>query len=188
MIALLIPITAFAVPLYIIYAKVHLDSTMPGIFISFMVSPVSVYLMRVYVGGSVPPELLEAARVDGAGEARLFLRIAVPLMVPALVTVFLLNLVSSWNNYFLPFIVNNSAKLYPLTQGLAIWMNSGNIAGSSADYTVLTITAGMLTITPLIVMFLVLQHYWRGGLLLGGLTARGLLVVLPPGAFARGRL
>ena len=170
MAALLIPIAAFAVPLYLVYAKVHLDSTMPGIFIPFMISPVSVYLMRVYVGGSMPRELMDAARVDGAGEVRIFLRIAVPLMVPALVTVFMLNVVSSWNNYFLPFIVNNNAKLNSLTQGLALWMGHTNIAGSSEDFTVLTITAGMVTIAPLVIMFLVLQRYWRGGLLLGGLT------------------
>ena len=60
--ALLIPIAAFAVPLYLVYAKVHLDSTIPGIFIPFMISPVSVYLMRVYAGGSVPAELIDAAR------------------------------------------------------------------------------------------------------------------------------
>jgi len=168
--ALLIPIAAFAVPLYLIYAKVHLDSTMPGIFIPFMISPVSVYLMRVYAGGSVPPELLDAARIDGAGESRIFARVAIPLMVPALVTVFLLNFVAAWNNYFLPFIINNSARLNTLTQGLALWMNHTNIAGSSEDFTVLTITAGMLTITPLIILFLLLQRYWRSGLLLGGMT------------------
>ena len=168
--ALLIPIAAFAVPLYLIYAKVHLDSTAPGIIIPFMISPVSVYLMRVYAGGSVPAELIDAARIDGAGELRIFLRVAVPLMVPALVTVFMLNFVAAWNNYFLPFIINNSARLSTLTQGLALWMNHTNIAGSSEDFTVLTLTAGMITITPLIILFLVLQRYWRSGLLLGGLT------------------
>ena len=168
--ALLIPIAAFAVPLYLVYAKVHLDSTIPGIFIPFMISPVSVYLMRVYAGGSVPSELIDAARLDGAGESRIFLRVAVPLMVPALITVFMLNFVAAWNNYFLPFIINNSARLYTLTQGLALWMNHTNIAGSAEDFTVLTITAGMVTITPLIIMFLVLQRYWRSGLLLGGVT------------------
>jgi multiple sugar transport system permease protein len=113
---------------------------------------------------------MDAARIDGAGEARIFLRVAVPLMVPALVTVFMLNVVSSWNNYFLPFIINNSAKLSTLTQGLALWMNHTNIAGGSEDFTVLTIAAGMLSITPLIIMFLVLQRFWRGGLSLGSLT------------------
>jgi multiple sugar transport system permease protein len=170
MAALLIPIAAFAVPLYLVYAKVHLDSTIPGIVIPFMISPVSVYLMRVYAGGSVPLELIDAARIDGAGEAKIFARVALPLMVPALVTVLLLNFVATWNNYFLPFIINNSAKLNTLMQGLALWMNHTNISGSSEDFTVLTITAGMLTITPLIVLFLVLQRYWRSGLLLGSVT------------------
>ncbi len=168
--ALLIPIAAFAVPLYLVYAKVHLDSTVPGIVIPFMISPVSVYLMRVYAGGSVPAELVDAARLDGAGETKIFARVALPLMVPALVTVFLLNFVAAWNNYFLPFIINNSARLSTLTQGLALWMNHTNIAGGNEDFTALTITAGMLTITPLIILFLLLQRYWRSGLLLGGIT------------------
>jgi multiple sugar transport system permease protein len=170
MAALLIPIAAFAVPLYLVYAKVHLDSTIPGIVIPFMISPVSVYLMRVYAGGSVPAELIDAGRIDGAGESKIFVRVALPLMVPAVITVFLLNFVATWNNYFLPFIINNSARLYTLTQGLAIWMNHTNIAGSAEDFTVLTITAGMVTITPLIILFLLLQRYWRSGLLLGSVT------------------
>ncbi|HTV11962.1 MAG TPA: carbohydrate ABC transporter permease [Acidimicrobiales bacterium] len=168
--ALLIPITAFAVPLYLVYAKVHLDSTMPGIFIPFMISPTSVYLMRVYVGGSVPKELMDAARVDGAREATIFLRVAVPLMVPALATVFMLNVVGAWNNYFLPFIVNNNANLNTLTQGLPIWMDHANIAGGNEDYLALAVTGGLLSIVPLLLMFTVLQRHWRGGLLLGGLT------------------
>jgi len=170
MAALLIPIVAFAVPLYLVYAKVHMDSTMPAIFVPFMISPVSVYLMRVYAGGSVPRELIDAARVDGAGEGRIFLRIGVPLMVPAIATVFMLNVVSSWNNFFLPFIVNNSAKIYTLTQGLQVWFWHTNIAGTSENFTAITIAASMLSIMPLLIMFIVLQRYWRGGLLLGGLT------------------
>ncbi|MGC8627532.1 MAG: carbohydrate ABC transporter permease [Acidimicrobiales bacterium] len=168
--ALLIPIVAFAVPLYLVYAKVHMDSTMPGIFIPFMISPVSVYLMRVYAGASVPRELIDAARIDGAGEARIFLRIAAPLMVPALVTVFMLNVVNAWNNYFLPFIVNNSAKLYTLTQGMQVWFWHTNIPGSTENFTVITIAGGMVSIMPLLIMFVVLQRYWRGGLLLGSVT------------------
>jgi len=168
--ALLIPITAFAVPLYLLYAKVHLDSTMPGIFIPFMISPTSVYLMRVYVGGSVPRELMDAARVDGAREMTIFLRVAVPLMVPALVTVFMLNVVGAWNNYFLPFIINNNANLNTLTQGLPIWLDHANISGGNEDYLALAVTGGLLSISPLLIMFTVLQRYWRGGLLLGGLT------------------
>jgi multiple sugar transport system permease protein len=155
MAALLIPVTVFAVPLYLIYAKVHLDSTMPGIFMPFMVSPFSVYVMRVYVSGSVPRELIDAARVDGAGEMGIFLRIACPLIVPALAAVFMVNLAIDWNNYFLPFIVNNNPHLSTLTQGLPL-----------LGYGSLEVAAGLVSIVPLVIVFVVLQRYWRGGLLL----------------------
>ncbi|HUB69146.1 MAG TPA: carbohydrate ABC transporter permease [Acidimicrobiales bacterium] len=155
MVAFLIPVTVFVVPLYLVYAKVHLDSTMPGIFIPFMVSPFSVYVMRVYVGGSVPGQLIDAARVDGAGEGAIFLRVACPLMVPALATVFMLNLAMDWNNYFLPFIINNNPHLSTLTQGLPMF-----------GYGSLQVAAGLLTIVPLMIVFAVLQRYWRGGLVL----------------------
>jgi multiple sugar transport system permease protein len=168
--ALLIPSTAVAIPLYILYARVHLDSTMEGIFLPFMVSPVGVYLMRVYAGGAVPRELLDAARVDGARESRIFMRIALPLMTPAIVTVFLLSLVSSWNNFFLPFIVNNNASLDPLPVGVFVWFQHSVSGGGYQDFYLYTICAGFLTIVPIIVVFLALQRFFRGGLLLGSLT------------------
>ncbi|MGP8207645.1 MAG: carbohydrate ABC transporter permease [Acidimicrobiales bacterium] len=160
MVALLIPVTVFAVPLYLVYAKVHMDSTMPGIFMPFMVSPFSVYVMRIYIDGSVPKGLIDAARVDGASEAVIFLRLACPLIVPALATVFMLNLAIDWNNYFLPFIVNNNPHLSTLTQGLPM-----------LGYGSLEVAGGLLTIVPLMVVFTVLQRYWRGGLLLSLLDA-----------------
>ncbi|HTV10476.1 MAG TPA: carbohydrate ABC transporter permease [Acidimicrobiales bacterium] len=160
MAALLIPVTVFAVPLYLIYAKVHMDSTMPGIFMPFMASPFSVYVMKVYVGGSVPKELIDAARVDGASEGVIFLRVACPLIVPALATVFMLNLAIDWNNYFLPFIINNNPHLNTLTQGLPM-----------LGYGSLEVVAGLLTMVPLMVVFVALQRYWRGGLLLSLLDA-----------------
>ena len=168
--ALLIPSTAIAIPLYILYARVHMDSTMEGIFLPFMVSPVGVYLMRVYIGGSVPRELMDAARVDGAGESRIFLRIALPLMTPAVLTVFLLSLVSSWNNFFLPFIVNNNATLDPLPVGVFVWFQHSVSGGGYQDFYLYTICAGFLTIIPIIIVFLGLQRYFRGGLLLGSVT------------------
>ena len=168
--ALLIPLTAVAIPLYILYAKVHMDSTMEGIILPFMVSPVGVYLMRVYISAAVPQELLDAARVDGAREASLFLRIAVPLMTPALITVFLLSVVASWNNYFLPFIVNNRTSLDPLPVGVYVWFQHSTNGGGFQDFYLYTVCAGLVTIVPIIVLFLVLQRWWRGGLLLGSLT------------------
>ncbi len=91
-------------------------------------------------------------------------------MVPALVTVFLLNFVAAWNNYFLPFIINNSARLNTLDPGSGPLDEPHQHRRQQRGFTVLTITAGMLTITPLIILFLLLQRYWRSGLLLGGMT------------------
>jgi multiple sugar transport system permease protein len=168
--ALLVPLAAVAIPLYILYARVHLDSTMAGIFLPYMVTPVGVYLMRVYVSASVPRELLDSARVDGAGEWRVFQRVALPLMVPALITVFLLSTVSSWNNFFLPFIVNNNASLDPLPVGVFVWFQHSVSGGGYQDFYLYTICAGFLTVVPIIILFLVLQRYWRGGLLVGSIT------------------
>ena len=91
-------------------------------------------------------------------------------MIPALITVFMLNVVSSWNNFFLPFIINNNNNLYPLTEGMQVWFWHTNISGSSENFTVLTMAGCMISILPLLLMFIVLQRYWRSGLLLGGLT------------------
>ncbi len=164
----LVPETVFAIPLFLLYAKLRLVSTMPGMVIPFIVSPITLYMMRVYIRIMVPRELIDAARVDGAGEARIFARIAVPLIVAPLVTVFMLNFVSAWNEFFLPFILNNNPNLNPLTVGLATWMSP--VAGPSQDQTAMVVTAAMLSIVPPITMFLVLQRYLRGGLLLGAIT------------------
>ena len=135
-----------------------------------MVSPVGAYLMRVFVEVSVPRELLDAARIDGAGEVRIFFRLALPLMVPGLMTVLLLSVVGVWNNYFLPLIIFSQNNLYPLTVGIgpvggARGQNSGN-----AELFPLVVVGGLVTIIPLIALFLVLQRYWRSGLLLGSLA------------------
>jgi multiple sugar transport system permease protein len=115
--ALLVPITAIAVPLYLTYAKVSLINSIWGMILPSMVTPVGVYLMKVFVEVSVPRELLDAARVDGAGEARIFFRIALPLIMPGVMTVLLLSVVAVWNNYFLPLIIFSKNNLYPLTDG-----------------------------------------------------------------------
>ncbi len=108
--------------------------------------------------------------MDGAGESRIFVRIALPLMTPAIVTVFLLSLVSSWNNFFLPFIVNNNASFDPLPVGVFVWFQHSVSGGGYQDFYLYTICAGFLTIVPIIVVFLALQRFFRGGLLFGSLT------------------
>jgi len=167
--ALLIPISAITLPLYLVYAKAHLINSIWGMILPSMVSPVGVFLMRTFISSSVPRELIDAARIDGAGEVKVFLRIGVPLMVPGLVTVFLLSVVAIWNNYFLPLFIFSQNSLYPVTVGLATLSGHGTASGSLVVYPLL-VMGGLVTMIPLLVLFVVLQRYWRGGALLGGLT------------------
>jgi multiple sugar transport system permease protein len=167
--ALLVPITAITLPLYLTYAKVHLINSIWGMILPAMVSPIGVYLMKVFVEVSVPIELIDAARLDGAGEFKIFYRLALPLMVPGLMTVLLLNIVAVWNNYFLPLIIFSQNQLYPLTVGLGLWSERAQNSGN-AELFPLVVLGGLVTIVPLIALFLILQRYWRSGLLLGSIA------------------
>jgi len=167
--ALLVPVTAITLPLYLVYAKAGLINSIWGLILPSLVTPIGVYLMRVYIAGSVPPELIDAARIDGAGEIRILLRLAVPLMVPGLLTVFLLNVVAVWNNYFLPLMIFSRSNLYPLTVGVGLWAQ--RVQGSGSTQLVpLVVIGGLITIIPMVALFLLVQRYWRGGLLLGSIA------------------
>ena len=115
---------------------------------------------------AVPDELIESARVDGAGEFRTFFSIAMPLLAPGTVTVLLFNVVATWHNYFLPLIMLKDPDWYPLTLGLKTWNQQAATAGGEAVYN-LVITGSLLTNVPLIAAFLLLQRYWQSGLAAG---------------------
>ena len=167
--AVMVPTTALAIPTYLLFAKAGLVNTPWAIILPSLVNPFGLYLMRIYAADAVPDSILEAARIDGAGEARIFFRIALRLLGPGLVTVLLFTLVATWNNYFLPLIMLNDPKLYPVTVGLASWaaqaQNGG--AGASGEMLPLVVTGSLLSIVPLVVAFLLLQRYWQSGLAAG---------------------
>jgi multiple sugar transport system permease protein len=167
--ALLVPITALTVPLYLTYAKAHLINSIWGLVLPSMISPIGVYLMRTYADISVPRELIDAARMDGAGEARIFFRVALPLMMPGALTVLLISIVAVWNNYFLPLLIFNINTKYPLTVGLGLWSDRAVNSGNANLYPMLVV-GGLVTIVPLILLFLIVQRYWRGGILLGSVA------------------
>jgi multiple sugar transport system permease protein len=169
MATLLVPITSLALPLFLVYAKVGLVNSIWGMILPSTVSVVGIYLMRTYIEGSVPQELIEAARMDGASELRIFLGIAMPLSVPGLMTVLLITVVAVWNNYFLPLIIFSKNSLYPLTVGLSS-VSAAAETGTKADLVPVLITGGLVTVLPLIVLFLVLERYFRAGALQGSLT------------------
>jgi multiple sugar transport system permease protein len=165
----MVPSTALAIPTYLLFSKVGLVDTPWAIILPSLVNPFGLYLMRVYAEQAVPDELIEAARIDGAGEFRIFWQVAMRLLAPGFVTVLLFTLVATWNNYFLPLIMLNDPSLFPVTVGLANWAATSRAAGGgSADLLPLVITGSLLSIIPLVAAFLMLQRYWQSGLGAGG--------------------
>lgn len=166
---IMVPATVLAIPTYLLLSKVQLTDTMWSVILPSLLNPFGVYLMRVYVHESVSDHLLEAARVDGAGELRVLGSIELPTLKPALVTVLLFSMVGTWNNFFLPLVMLNDDELFPLTVGLQSWYSGALIqSGANALFT-LVITGSLVAILPLIAAFLLLQRYWRGGLTAGSL-------------------
>jgi cellobiose transport system permease protein len=165
---MMIPPTLGIVPLYQVMAALDLTGKLSAVVLPSLVTAFGVFFMRQYLIQTLPDELLEAARVDGAGEGRIFLRVVLRLLAPGFVTVLLFQLVATWNNYFLPLIMLNSSDLYPLTVGLAQWQATSQ-SGSGAQALFSTvITGSLVSIIPLVVAFLFLQRYWQSGLTAGG--------------------
>lgn len=163
--SIMVPGAALTIPIYLLMSKATLINTPWAIILPSLVSPFGVYLMRVYAEQSVPDELMDAARVDGAGELRILWSIASRLLVPGFITVLLLSFVGSWNSYFLPLLVLSDEKLYPLTVGLASWNFVVN--GSNRVLYSLVLTGALVSIVPLVAAFLFLQRYWQNGLAFG---------------------
>ncbi len=159
--AILVPGTALALPLYLLMSGVNLTNTYWAVLLPSIVSPFGVYLSRIYAASSVPDELLEAARIDGASEFRAF-TIALYLMRPALVTILLFQFVSIWNNYFLPLVMLSDQKLFPITVGLQTW--NVTTGGANKFLFTLIITGALVASIPLLIGCGVLQRFWRGGL------------------------
>lgn len=162
-----VPNTALAVPTFLMFSRLGLTNTPWAVIIPSLVSPFGLYLMWTFADQAIPRELLEAARVDGSGEARIFFQIALPLLTPGIVTVLLFTMVSTWNNYFLPLIMLKEPTWYPLTVGLNAWNAQAHTAGGDTIFN-LVITGSLLTVIPLIIAFLTLQRYWQSGLSAGG--------------------
>ena len=119
--AVAVPGTALAVPTFLMFSQLGLTNTPWAVILPSLISPFGLYLIWVYAVDAVPTELLEAARMDGAGEFRTFFTISLRLLAPGIVTVLLFTVVATWNNYFLPLIMLSDPTWYPLTVGLNQW-------------------------------------------------------------------
>lgn len=159
---MLMPAALLTIPQYSIFHALHLTNTMLAIIIPCSVSPFGFFLGRVYAQTSVPNELLEAARIDGAGEARIFFTIVLRILAPAMVTIFLFLFVATWNNFLLPLMMVSSDELKPVTLGLYGMVSLATFTDRGA-----LMMGALLGVLPVIVLFLGLQRYWQAGLAAG---------------------
>ncbi|MFK4070788.1 carbohydrate ABC transporter permease [Streptomyces sp. NPDC029674] len=164
--AVAVPGTALAIPTFLMFSELGLTNTPWAVIVPSLISPFGLYLMWVFATEAIPTELMEAARMDGAGELRIFLRVCLPQLAPGIVTVLLFTMVHTWNNYFLPLIMIKDPDWYPLPLGLNAWNAQAATAGGQPVFH-LVITGSVLTILPLIAAFLLLQRYWQSGLAAG---------------------
>ncbi|GAA4945305.1 hypothetical protein GCM10023238_09390 [Streptomyces heliomycini] len=163
----LMPPVILAIPQYLLLAKADLTDSYLAVLLPQILSPYGVYLARIYAAAAVPADVVEAGRMDGAGEWRIFSRVALPMMAPGLVTVFLFQFVAIWNNFLLPYIMLSDDEKFPITLGLYTLLEQG--ANTPALYT-LVITGAFLAVFPLVALFLVIQRFWSLDLLSGAVS------------------
>jgi len=165
---IMVPTTALAIPTYLLFSKVGLVDTPWAVILPSLVSPFGFFLMWVYTRDAVHDSLLDAARIDGAGELAIFFRVALPSLVPGFVTVVLFTLVATWNNYLLPLIMLSDPRYFPITVGLSAWESqTAGGGGSNSALISMVVTGSLLSVIPLIIAFVFLQRYWQSGLSAG---------------------
>jgi multiple sugar transport system permease protein len=160
----LVPATVIALPLYFLLNAVDLTGTYWSVLLPSMVSPFGVYLARIHANAAVPDEVVEAARIDGAGDLRIFGSIASRMMSPALVTIFLFQFVTIWNNYLLPLVMLNETNTFPLTLGLTLWNSQTQ---RDPMFYQLVVTGSALSAVLLVALMIGLQRFWKADLTAG---------------------
>ena len=158
--ALVIPGQVTMIPLFAIVKYLGLVSTYGGVIIPTMASVFGIFLIRQYAM-SLPDELLEAARIDGASEWRIFRSIVVPLLSPILITLGILTFLATWNDFMWPLIVLTEQKLHTLPVALA------GLSREHVQDNELMMAGSVITIVPVLVLFLALQRYYIAGILAG---------------------
>ncbi|MGW8482637.1 carbohydrate ABC transporter permease [Microbacterium sp. NPDC055903] len=157
----MVPTTALSLPLFLMFAQAGMTNTAWSVLLPSLVTPFAFYLSKIAADATVPDELIEAARLDGAGDFRIFFTLASRLMLPSFVAVFLVKFVGIWNNFLLPVLMLQDQDLYPLTLGLYVW--NGQIP-QTPELQTLVLVGSLMSIAPLIVCFLCLQRFWQRGI------------------------
>jgi len=153
-----IPFQLLMIPLYVLLVRDYgLGDTYLGMILPFAISPTAVFIFRQFFL-QLPVELFEAARIDGAGEFAILRRIAVPLALPAILTVTLLTFIGPWNDFLWPFLVTKDADLQPLAVSLANYIS--NLAGRSANPFGSILAGACVLAAPVIGLFVVFQRHF----------------------------
>jgi multiple sugar transport system permease protein len=160
---LMVPGVVTFVPLFVLVSNLGLVNTFPGLILPFLVTPLGVFLMRQFIIG-LPDELIEAARIDGAGEWRIFARVIMPLCGPPLATLGILTFLHSWNNFLWPLVVAQSEDKYTLPVALALYS-----VGQNATRYGLLLAGSVVVIVPVIALFVALQRYFVQGIATTGI-------------------
>jgi len=159
---MMIPIQVTMIPTYLILNGMKLTNTLVGIALPTLVSGFSIFLFRQFMT-TIPTEMLEAARLDGAGEFRTFLQIVLPMSKPILAVQVVLTFISGWNSFLWPLIIASDQKLYTLSVGLAL-LNQQLAVNPS-----LQMAAASVMVVPILIVFIVFQRYVIQGFALSGL-------------------
>ncbi|HEX3760055.1 MAG TPA: carbohydrate ABC transporter permease [Kofleriaceae bacterium] len=157
---MLVPAQVAMIPLFLLLKQLGLVNTYAGVLLPSLASASAMFLIRQYARG-IPDELLEAARIDGAGELRIFWSIVVPVLRPVLVTLAIFAFLGSWNDFLWPLIVLSDDARQPLP--VAIAALSREHAGDSE----LMMAGAVVTVAPVLAVFIALQRYYLAGLVTG---------------------
>ncbi|MGH7571100.1 MAG: carbohydrate ABC transporter permease [Gemmatimonadota bacterium] len=158
--ALVIPVQVAMLPLFLMMKEMGLVNTYWGVILPAMASIFGIFLIRQYAL-AIPDDLIDAARIDGAGEFRIYRSVVLPLLAPILVTLAIFTFLAVWNDFMWPLIVLTDSDMYTLPVALA------NLAGEHAQDTELMMAGSVLTVLPVLVLFLALQRYYIEGVMLG---------------------
>jgi multiple sugar transport system permease protein len=158
--ALIVPVQVAMIPLFLLMKWLHLVNSYGGVIVPALATVFGIYLVRQYAR-SIPDDLLEAARLDGAGEWYIFVRIVLPLLKPIVVTLAIFTFLASWNDFMWPLIVLSDQGWQTAPVALAV------LSREHVQDNELMMAGAVVTVLPVLVLFLVLQRYYMQGLLLG---------------------
>ena len=158
--ALVIPGQVAMLPLFLMLREIGLINSFAGVLVPFTATIFGIFLVRQYAL-SIPDELLEAARIDGASEGRIFLQIVLPALTPILVTLGLFTFLAAWNDFMWPLIILTDQEKYTLPVAIAA------LSREHVQDNEMMMAGSVLTVLPVLLLFLVLQRYYMQGLLAG---------------------